>query len=63
MLLLEEALAFARMSCPSVICERLPQGDGSSELREIIRHDWLYDPERDEWRYLMARTSPRYAVL
>ncbi len=54
---LEEARTFAQLNCPSVICERVATADGGSELQEIMRHDWLYDADRDEWRYLLASTA------
>jgi hypothetical protein len=51
---MEEAKEFARANVPSVICERQPGPDGSPILVEILRHDYLYDEERKEWRTMMA---------
>ena len=51
---LEEAERFARANFPAVICERLVGPDGTSELVETSRHDYLYDPTRDEWRIMLS---------
>jgi hypothetical protein len=51
---LEDAKRFALSNFPAVICERHIRPDGTSELREILRHDRLYDPERREWRVMLA---------
>jgi hypothetical protein len=45
----EEAERYARANYPSVLCERRTKEDGSSELVELARHDFLYDAERGEW--------------
>jgi hypothetical protein len=50
---LEEAKVFALLNLPAVICER-QSIQGKSTLVEILRHDWNYDPERDEWRVMLA---------
>jgi hypothetical protein len=49
----EEAVLFARANVPSVICERRSLKDGQTRLEEIMRHDFLYDAEREEWRIMM----------
>jgi hypothetical protein len=51
---LEEAKVFARANVPSVICERVTGSDGAPVLVEILRHDFLYDEARGEWRIMMA---------
>ncbi len=51
---LDEAKEFARANVPSVICERQPGPDGAPTLVEILRHDYLYDEERREWRTMIA---------
>ena len=51
---LDEAKEFGRANVPSVICERRPGPDGLPVLVEILRHDYLYDEERKEWRIMMA---------
>jgi hypothetical protein len=51
---LEEATEFARANVPSVLCERVSRPDGPPELVEILRHDFLYDDARGEWRIMMA---------
>lgn len=50
---LEEAKAFACSNYPAVILERREEG-GTSHLREILRHDFLYDEERREWRIMLG---------
>ena len=55
--LLEDALRFAEVNTPSVVCERRDDGDGHQILVEIARHDFLYDPQRDEWRIMLQRTA------
>ncbi len=50
---LEEAKRFALGNLPAVICERVPTPDGST-LVEVMRHDFNYDPERDEWRVMLG---------
>jgi hypothetical protein len=52
--MLEEAKEFARANVPSVICERQLGSEGSPVLVEILRHDYLYDEERKEWRTMIA---------
>src|SRR5689334_13473081 len=51
---LDEAKAFAQANVPSVICERRRTPEGASQLVEILRHDFLYDRERKEWRIMMG---------
>ncbi|MBI4702863.1 MAG: hypothetical protein HY744_17235 [Deltaproteobacteria bacterium] len=51
---LDEARRFAQANVPSVICERRARPEGGSVLVEILRHDFLYDPARREWRIMMA---------
>ncbi len=51
---LQDAKGFALANVPSVICERRIQDDGTVVLCEVLRHDFLYDPERDEWRVMVA---------
>ena len=51
---LEEAKAYSLANVPSVICERFDAGDGTSQLREVLRHDYLYDSVRGEWRYMQS---------
>ncbi|MBI4701706.1 MAG: hypothetical protein HY744_11205 [Deltaproteobacteria bacterium] len=51
---LDDAKQFALVNFPAVICERVTSSDGRRQLRELLRHDWLYDPERDEWRIMLA---------
>jgi hypothetical protein len=51
---LEDARAFATANPPAVICERVPILEGGSELREILRHDFLYDAASGQWRMMMG---------
>jgi hypothetical protein len=51
---LEEATAFAKANIPSVICERKALPDGKRVLVEVLRHDFLYDSARKEWRIMIA---------
>jgi hypothetical protein len=51
---LEEVKEFARANVPSVIYERQPGTDGPPILVEILRHNYLYDEERKEWRTMIA---------
>lgn len=51
---LAEAEEFARANVPSVICERRSEPGKSPVLVEILRHDYLYDEERKEWRNMLA---------
>jgi hypothetical protein len=51
---LEEAKRFAEVNVPSVVCERQASAEGGTVLIEILRHDFLYDPERREWRIRMG---------
>jgi hypothetical protein len=51
---LEEAKRFAQVNVPSVICDRETLPDGQTVLVEILRHDFLYDRERQEWRIMMG---------
>ena len=51
---LEEAKAFALANYPAVICERTVMPDGTSNLVEVMRHDFLFDEQRGEWRVLLG---------
>ncbi|MBI4706252.1 MAG: hypothetical protein HY744_34580 [Deltaproteobacteria bacterium] len=51
---IEEARCFAQANVPSVICERLPRPQGGTVLVEILRHDFVYDAARREWRIMFA---------
>jgi hypothetical protein len=51
---LEDARRFALSNPPAVICERATLPDGTSELREIARHDFLFDEARGEWRIMVG---------
>jgi hypothetical protein len=51
---IEQAKLYAEANVPAVICERTPNADGTTSLVEILRHDFLYDGERDEWRVMMG---------
>jgi hypothetical protein len=51
---IEDARAFALANIPAVVCERWIDDDGRSELREIFRHDLLYDQQREEWRVMLG---------
>jgi hypothetical protein len=51
---LEHAKQFAAANVPAVICERKQSPNGGTSLVEIMRHDFLYDEERDEWRVMMG---------
>jgi hypothetical protein len=51
---LDEAKVFALANVPSVICERRRTPEGKPQLVEILRHDFLYDRERKEWRIMMG---------
>ena len=50
---LDEAKKFALANVPTVICERIRDAS-SSTLVEIMRHDFNYDPDRDEWRVMLG---------
>ena len=50
---LEEAKPFALANLPAVICERVLTAEGLT-LVEVMRHDFDYDPLRDEWRVMLA---------
>ena len=50
----DDAKEYARANVPSVICERTFREDGTSLLIEILRHDFLYDEARDEWRVMFG---------
>ena len=50
---LEEAERFALSNVPAAICERVRSGE-TSTLVDIMRHDFNYDAERDEWRVMLA---------
>lgn len=50
----EAAIAFARANVPSVVCERREDDAGAKVLVEVLRHDWLYDEERHEWRVMLG---------
>lgn len=51
---LEGAERYARANYPSVICERRYAADGSSQLVEIARHDFLYDEELGAFRIMLG---------
>jgi hypothetical protein len=51
---LSEARRFCEANVPSVVCERVAEADGSLVLREVLRHDWLFDAALGTWRFLMA---------
>jgi len=51
---LERAKQFAAANVPAVICERQIAADGIGRLVEIMRHDYLYDEDRNEWRVMMG---------
>jgi hypothetical protein len=50
----EEAERYARANFPSVLCERRTQEDGSDQLVELVRHDFMYDPERGAWSIFLG---------
>lgn len=50
---LEEAKPFALANLPAVICERIVTPDGLT-LVEVMRHDFDYDPVRNEWRVMVG---------
>ena len=50
----DKAKEYALANVPSVICERKVQADGTSALVEMLRHDFLYDEERNEWRVMLG---------
>ena len=50
----EGAKEFAVANVPAVICERQVVADGTTCLVEVMRHDFLYDEDRDEWRVMMG---------
>ena len=51
---LAQAKEFALGHPPCVICERRRNPDGTTVLIEVLRHDFLFDEERGEWRVMMA---------
>jgi hypothetical protein len=51
---LEQAERFARSNFPAVICERTLTAEGTLELVEVSRHDYLYDAGRAEWRIMLG---------
>jgi hypothetical protein len=51
---LDEAIAYARCVYPCVVCERVADPTGRPILRELMRHDFLYDAVRDEWGIRLA---------
>jgi hypothetical protein len=51
---LEDARRLLEAFAPSVLCRRESDPNGNSVLVEILRHDWLYDEERGEWRMMIA---------
>jgi hypothetical protein len=51
---LAEAREYALANPPCVICERRRKPDGTSILVEVLRHDFLYDSARREWRVMMG---------
>ena len=50
----ERAKEYALANVPSVVCERKVSSDGQSRLVEILRHDFLYDEDRREWRVMLG---------
>ncbi len=50
---LEAAKEFSLVNVPSVICERQFDSMGKSRLVEVMRHDYLFDEAREEWRFMM----------
>jgi hypothetical protein len=50
----ERAKEYALANVPSVVCERKLSSDGQSRLVEILRHDFLYDEDRGEWRVMLG---------
>jgi hypothetical protein len=50
----ERAKEYATANVPAVICERKVVADGTRRLVEVMRHDFLYDEDRDEWRVMMG---------
>jgi hypothetical protein len=50
----DKAKEYALANVPSVICERSFHADGTSTLVEVLRHDFLYDDERNEWRVMLG---------
>ena len=46
---LDDAVEFARANYPSILCERVEGPDGAAVMREVMRHDLMYDPDRNEW--------------
>jgi hypothetical protein len=51
---LAQAKEYAAANVPAVICERRVVENGTTCLVEIMRHDFLYDDVRDEWRVMMG---------
>lgn len=51
---LADAKRFALGNYPCVVMERVTKADGSSTLVEVVRHDYLYDEARGEWRVMLA---------
>ena len=51
---LAEAKQYAVANYPAVVCERIRQSDDTEALVEVIRHDFLYDEERGEWRVMLG---------
>jgi len=51
---LDRAKEYSQANVPSVICERMARADGTSGLVEILRHDFLYDEQRNEWRVMLG---------
>ena len=56
---LEEARDYALANAPSVVCERVAHPGQASRLEEVMRHDFLYDEARGEWRYMLVDHSLR----
>ena len=50
----QRAKEYAQANVPSVICERKLREDGTFGLVEILRHDFLYDADRGEWRVMFG---------
>jgi hypothetical protein len=51
---LANATEYAKANLPAVICERKLRDDGTTGLVEVLRHDFLYDDDRKEWRVMLG---------
>jgi hypothetical protein len=50
----QKAEAYALANYPAVVCERVREADGTENLVEVVRHDFLYDEERGRWRVMLG---------